>query len=573
MLQSSQAAIPRVQSQYPRWFLAGPRRALPIQWLVIGLCLVNDAYIFYKYLTSVACRKIGFMLFNSPEFIFVFLPAAWLVFFLSERFLTRELALISVIISSCWFYGTWNLAYLFVMIASVLLNYSAGWLVDRVSSDSTRRVIIFSSISLNIITLIYFKYLVYLLSILGLGGIVQSSGFFQNWALPLGISFWTFQQINFLLERYHRQKDNLNLLDYVSIVMFFPHLIAGPIVRTAELGPQVKELGTRKRDVFADLAVGLLLFIVGLFKKCCVADLLSVFPNTLYGMDATTLQSQAGPVFAWFGVITYMLQLYFDFSGYCDMGMGLARMFGFRFPINFNSPLQAIDFADFWRRWHITLTRFFTDTLHTPMTIKLMRQYGGGKWIALSELMIIALPVTLTFILTGIWHGAGNQFFIFGLVNGLLVSIVILWQSHFSLRIPKGISRILTFLTVCAVFVFFRAPSLEDALAVFKTMASWPSKGDFSLFKSLLSAQAGPHKLKLWILIIFGLGALFAPNIYQILAKVHQPLGLRISSDMTLSRWTCSLGWCSAMMATLASYCILYYLMIRSTASFIYFQF
>jgi alginate O-acetyltransferase complex protein AlgI len=509
------------------------------------------------------------MLFNSIDFVFLFLPWALLLFTMLERWAGRIPALLSLIGASAYFYASWNPYYLAILAASVLANYAVGRQIQVSENPRWRRILIWAAIGANLLLLYYFKYFVYTLALINVSVSDDTGYFLRRWALPLGISFWTFQQINFLLERYNRRKDNLGLLDYVSIVMFFPHLIAGPIVRASELGPQVRAVGSRSRDVPLDIAVGVVLFVSGLAKKVLIADVISAFPRYLYQMQPGEIGGVAGPLVAWFAICAYMLQLYFDFSGYCDMSMGLARMFGFNFPINFNSPLKATSFVSFWRTWHITLTRFFTDTLHTPMAIALMRRSTDGGSTSLSSMVTLALPILFTFFLTGIWHGAGNQFVVFGILNGVFMAVGVL-LSHRKIGIPSAIvSRTLTFALVSFVFIFFRAPDLSTGLSVARCVLHLPHAVDFV---KLLDLFRG-HAVAATMVLIGGAIAFGAPNLYVLMGNYHTPIGFKIPTAGRLAslrlRIAAPLG--AAMVLVLLESV---YKVIRSGATeFLYFQF
>ena len=345
-------------------------------------------------------------------------------------------ALASMIVASLVFYASWNPPYLLILLTSICGNALLGTLIERQFHHLTRVSLLILAIGGNLLLLFYFKYFLYAVGLIGVNFGDSGSWFFRSHLLPLGISFWTFQQINFLVERYNRRQDMLGFLDYFSIVSFFPHLIAGPIVRVSELGPQITTVGLRDRDRWNDAAVGLGLFVAGLAKKCLIADPISAIPDAVFsGRLELSMWS------CWLAAISFMLQLYFDFSGYCDMGMGLARMYGFNFPINFNSPLKAKSFVEFWRTWHITLTRFFTDMLYLPLAMPLSRRFGDYHRPIFQHLVTVSVPVFFVFFLTGIWHGAGNQFLVFGVLNGLLMAVGIAVPSRLGLLLPGPISE------------------------------------------------------------------------------------------------------------------------------------
>jgi D-alanyl-lipoteichoic acid acyltransferase DltB (MBOAT superfamily) len=507
------------------------------------------------------------MLFNSVEFIFIFLPIALGLFIFFERRESRSVAIFVLIASSIIFYVSWNFAYIIILLSSVVGNYLVGYFIQSSPGNLSRKLILIAAISINLVLLFYFKYFVYFLSAFGVTFNGGANSFFSQWALPLGISFWTFQQINFLLERYNRRKDGLEFLDYITVVLFFPHLIAGPIVRTAELGPQIREIGLRNRNVTEDISIGLFIFIVGLFKKVVIADAISVFPQELYQATSDGSLTHLGFVFSWFSIMVYILQLYFDFSGYCDMGMGLARMFGFVFPINFNSPLKAKSFVDFWRNWHMTLTRFFTETLHAPLAMALMRRMSACKISFINTLTVVGAPVLFTFFITGIWHGAGNQFVVFGILNGLLMAGGVIISQFKIIKTPAYISRIVTLSLVSIVFIFFRAPTLSAALDVAGQLIKFPTIEDVEIFYTII----GKNNIA-FVMCFIALGiALFAPNLYELLREFHKPMGFKSNGvvKFTIRKFNILL---SSITAIVFFACI-YMLQKGGAVEFIYFQF
>lgn len=503
------------------------------------------------------------MLFNSIQFIAVFLPISLLAFNLSERRYGRLPAIGVMIVASLIFYASWYPPYLLILLASICGNCLLGNLIERHERHFTRVLLLALAVSGNLLLLFYFKYFLYVVALIGVDIEEPESWLFSSHFLPLGISFWTFQQINFLVERYNRRQDMPNFLNYFSIVSYFPHLIAGPIVRVSELGPQMVAIGSRDRDCWRDAAVGLSLFVFGLAKKCLIADRISVIPDAVFGgkIELSIWSS-------WLAAISYMLQLYFDFSGYCDMGMGLARMYGFNFPINFNSPLKARSFVEFWRTWHITLTRFFTDTLYLPLAMLLMRRFGHHYLPILQHLMTVSVPVFVIFLLTGIWHGAGNQFLVFGVLNGLFMAIGVSVPDRWGVVLPSWISNLLTFLLVSAVFIFFRAGNLGDAIAICRHLVWIPNSGDLNH----LGAWLGNEKSAAVMIGVAVLIALYAPNLYEFFADVHQPIGFKPGVKIpAVVRFRPNLFW-GGLTGLLFAWCMLELLKGQETP-FLYFQF
>nr|WP_255558772.1 MBOAT family O-acyltransferase [Polynucleobacter sp. AP-Kaivos-20-H2] len=397
--------------------------------------------------------------------------------------------------------------------------------------------------------------------ILGLPPVNLGGWTFESLALPLGISFWTFQQINFLLERFNNRKHNLDFLSYTSVVLFFPHLIAGPIVRTSELAPQIHKIGSRARDLSSDLTIGIFLFAIGLFKKVILADNLSPIPNALFSNP-----NQSDVLFGWFAIVSYMLQLYCDFSGYCDMGMGLAKMFGFTFPINFNSPLRATNFVDFWRRWHITLTRFFTDTLHAPLTISLLRKFPNA-----SENITASIPIIFTFFITGIWHGAGNQFIIFGALNGIIMAVCIIYMRYVPYSIlPAPVLKMLNLLLVSFVFLFFRAPTLSVALEISYSLFDLMGLKSAHESISQIYSQFGYSRILLFFFVLYL--CLFTNNVYKNIQNIFQPAGFRVPLINPKS-FSIKFDLKTAIFTAIIFFISICALLNAQSSEFIYFQF
>jgi alginate O-acetyltransferase complex protein AlgI len=491
----------------------------------------------------------------------IFLPVSLLLFNSIERRWGHRAALVTLIAASLVFYASWNPSYLPILLLSLVSNFFAGYVIEQQIRSGVKLLVLITAISANLLILISFKYLLYFVYLANLNLGDRPLWFLTSHDLPLGISFWTFQQILFLFERYKKIQGRLSFLHYSCIVSFFPHLIAGPIVRIAELAPQVSAVGRRDRDSVKDAAVGSALFIVGLAKKSLIADSISAIPNSVFDERVGL-----SPWLCWLAAASYMLQLYFDFSGYCDMGTGLARMFGFIFPINFNSPLRARSFVEFWRAWHISLTRFFSETVYLPLALALSRRFVGRPSIWQS-LITVCVPVFITFFLTGIWHGAGNQFVMFGILNGAFMAVGLLIAERARLLVPDLIATIFTFLLVSMVFVFFRAANLSAAAAFLEQMFAvtgghGPEPGvwierHFSAFLMLIPAF---------------LIALWSPNLYEFAVDLHQPIGFKARNEVD-PRFRIALNiWWGSALGLLLSACIIS-VIVGKVIPFIYFQF
>ena len=424
------------------------------------------------------------MLFNSYEFIFVFLPLTLLGWDLIGRFGSARVSVSWLILCSVAFYGLWNPLSLAIILPSIGINYLlARWIQSALTrgtpGESTASRILALGIAFNVCFLGYFKYKNFFLesSNLVLG---------TEWALvatilPLGISFITFQKIAFMVDVRVGTIKQFDAFEFLIFVFFFPQLIAGPIVHYREMVPQFAAAARRLQA--SHLAVGLALFAMGLFKKVVLADGIAPFANTTF---AAAEQGQAiGFVNGWLGALAYTFQLYFDFSGYSDMAIGLARMFGIQLPANFNSPLKASSMIDFWARWHLTLTRFLTAYVYTPLVMGLTRQRMAAGKPVLSRnhrgvstfALLVAMPTLGTMALSGLWHGAGVTFIVWGLLNGLLLVINHawrLWRPKWDKaayeRVMKPLGFVLTFTSVVLLAVLFRANSMAGATQLLHAM-------------------------------------------------------------------------------------------------------
>jgi len=398
------------------------------------------------------------LLFNSYEFIFIFLPITLFVYFYLNKKRLTEAGKGFLVFSSLFFYSWWNIAYLPLILSSMLFNYVMGnTLAKSNESDATTRKQISkkSILSIGVIAnlglLAYFKYSDFLIE--NINYTLNTNVPVLDLALPLAISFFTFQQIAYLVDSYRRETNEYDFLSYAIFVTFFPQLIAGPIVHHKEMMPQFANLRSKVIN-YKNIALGLFIFSIGLFKKVVIADSFSVWANA--GFDtATTLNLFE----AWATSLSYTFQLYFDFSGYTDMAIGLALLFNIKLPINFNSPYKATSIQDFWRRWHITLSRFLRDYIYIPL--------GGnrkGGFRTYTNLMA-------TFILGGIWHGAGWTFVFWGVLHGLALVIHRLW-SQLGIKLWTGLAWFITFNFINIAWVFFRAKEWGDAIKVLQSMFS-----------------------------------------------------------------------------------------------------
>lgn len=410
------------------------------------------------------------MLFNSYTFIFFFLPITISLVFLAARIGQHRVALTILILSSLFFYGWWNPFYLPLIIISVLFNFLLGRVIYK------NRILLFLGLTFNLGLIAYFKYANFLVDNVNL--VLQSNIYLERIILPLAISFFTFQQIAYLIDSYRGNSEKYHFLHYCLFVTFFPQLIAGPIVHHKEIMPQFLK-GSFLKASYKNLVIGASLFSLGLFKKIVFADNMGIYASATF--DA----AEAGVILtifeAWSGSLAYTMQLYFDFSGYSDMALGLATMFAIKLPVNFFSPYKATNIADFWRRWHITLSRMIREYLWDPISLLMTRKAITSRYgVAMFFITTSLVPTIFVFFWIGLWHGAGWNFVLFGLLHGSYITIFNLWtqlkQRFSKLNIitneifAKFLARILTFLCVVLGWIFFRAETFVGAKSILSSM-------------------------------------------------------------------------------------------------------
>ena len=396
------------------------------------------------------------MLFNSYIFVFLFFPICLLGYYGLAYFRRAEAAKIFLIAMSLWFYGYFNLAYLLIMVCSIGANY----MFHRLLSHRTRKPVVIIAVAANLGVLFYFKYFDFFLSTINT--VFGASAALRNILLPLGISFFTFQQISFVVDTYRGEVRDCSLVDYALFVSFFPQLIAGPIVNHEEMLPQFRRIG-QQSVLWERIAEGMGLFVLGLAKKVLIADTFGAGVD--YGYTNIALLGRADAILV---MISYSFQLYFDFSGYCDMARGIGKMLGIEIPINFNSPYKAVNIIDFWKRWHITLNRFFTKYVYIPL--------GGSRRGAVR----MYVNLMLVFLLSGLWHGAGWNYIVWGAMHGILYVLTRLWQKSVKPRVVRDnifmtvVSRLLLFAYVSVAWVYFRAADIAQANRMLCTAVKGP---------------------------------------------------------------------------------------------------
>lgn len=433
------------------------------------------------------------MLFNSFVFIFLFLPITFLAYFGLNKIRHYNTAKAVLVIASLYFYAFFNWSYLPIILSSIIVNYLVAYLMKKDKKEWLRKLLMIIGIVFNIGMIGYFKYFDFFLE--NINFLFKADFTLRNILLPLGISFFTFQQVAFVVDSYRRKTELPKFLDYCNFVTFFPQLIAGPIVLPEEMLPQFEDKANRRVN-YENLFNGLFIFALGLGKKVLIADSIAVFANT--GFDLMTNYTMAE---AWLTSLAYSFQLYFDFSGYCDMAIGIGLMFNIKLPLNFNAPYRACDFQDFWRRWHMTLNRFLTQYLYFPL--------GGSRRGEVRTL----INIFIVFLVSGIWHGAGWTFIVWGILHGLTMIVNRLWKKY-GISLPKWFAIALTFFFVNIYWVFFRANSINDAIHIVSSMFNNINLYLTQDFTSNLPSIL-PNKINMSILLIAFIIGFFGKTAYQ----------------------------------------------------------
>lgn len=526
------------------------------------------------------------MLFNSYLFLLLFLPIALVGHYVAGA-INLRLAAAWLCLTSFVFYGWWNPQFVALLALSIAFNYVVSLLIIHFTGrERLQWWITAVGVAVDLAALFHYKYFAALFNFLSEWGLTQ--GGMHELILPLGISFFTFTQIGYLLDCRSGIVKERSLLSYVLFVTFFPHLIAGPILHHKEMMPQFAQ-----RDNYRfqpeNLSVGVALFVIGLAKKVLLAD--EIAPYADAGFAAPGDQQFWA---AWGTSICYALQIYFDFSGYSDMALGLAKMFGIRFPLNFNSPYKAGSIIDFWARWHMTLTRYLTAYLYYPVAMAISRSrekrglpVGSSAARSLGGFAAtIMLPTLFTMGLAGIWHGAGIQYLVFGLLHAGYLSVNHAWRifvvsrkpaaARKSTRLGNVLSVALTLLAVLVAQAFFRAHGVGDAMLLLKGMLGM--RGVETL-ESLASAQGLAfgdawrlligHHLQLVLIVLLLAIVWFTPNAHQILGRYSPAMFKVQEASPAWMRWRPNAAWLG-MTLLLLFLCLVN---LHKETRFLYFQF
>jgi alginate O-acetyltransferase complex protein AlgI len=484
------------------------------------------------------------MLFNSYPFILLFLPATVAGFHLLRRAGAERGAFAALTLASLFFYGWWSPRGLLLLLGLIAVNFgfARALIATAGRAGRTRRAILAAGLAVNLAALGWFKYATFFVD--NLNDLLGLDLLLATIVLPLGISFFTFQKIALLVDTYRGRLERLDLLDYALFVTFFPQLVAGPIVHHAEVMPQFRARTTVDARLFA---TGLAIFAIGLAKKVLLADNAAQFATPVF--DAAALGTPVTFLEGWTGALAYTLQLYFDFSGYSDMAIGAGLLFGIRLPLNFASPYKAESIIDFWRRWHMTLSRFLRDYLYVPLG-------GNRKGPARRHVNLL-----LTMLLGGIWHGAGWTFLAWGALHGTYLAVNHLWRAAWG-GADRGaaarlVARTLTFLAVVVGWVLFRAADLGCAATMLAGMAGRTGVTTGGLIEPAAA----------WLLLLPLLGIVWlAPNTQELTGyapdRAQRP-------PLPGAVWRLSPGWAAATGCLFA----LALLSLSKVSEFLYFQF
>ncbi|KGT90752.1 MBOAT family O-acyltransferase [Enterobacter cancerogenus] len=491
------------------------------------------------------------MLFSSSYFIFAFLPVCVIIYFLLNKLEYFSSSKAWLCLASLFFYGYWEIKYIPLLLSSITFNYVVGSIVTpkKHLQNTNSKYILTFGIIVNIGILAYYKYANFFLE--NIGFLLNDHFSPLHLLLPLGISFFTFTQIAFLVDSYKGKVEEYNFINYFLFVTFFPHLIAGPILHHGEMMPQFKD-STNNKVNFSNIISGLCIFAIGLIKKVIIADTFATFAQEGYS---------AGYVHdfysAWATSLSYTFQLYFDFSGYCDMAIGAALLFNIMLPINFNSPYKAVDIQDFWRRWHITLGRYLRDYIYIPL---------GGNRLSYFRTYF---NLFITFSIAGLWHGASWLFIIWGAMHGIALIIHRAWKSA-GMRMYLPIAWFITFIFVNISWVIFRSNSFGQALNILSNMFTLSSMRNISLEQLPLTDLSRYGQTTGWIAENISYGIAAYSSVFMMSVVAMMICLLKNSQEIIIGN---KIGYLKITTLSIFSSVAIYLGLHSESAVFLYFNF
>ncbi len=502
------------------------------------------------------------MSFTSLQFIFVFLPIAYLCFVAAHRYGGAQQAVNFLAVISLVFYAMFGTQLLLVLVASMILNFTVGNVLACLGNHpKVAKNLLLGGLVVNLGILGYLKYTNFFIDV---ANQVTGTGYpHLDIAVPLGVSFFTFVQIGFLIDAYNGQLIKHDFARYVVFTAFFPSITAGPLVMQREMMEQLSDPKTEAFDV-RRVTIGLTMFAMGLFKKVVLADSIAPFANKVFDGAQGGMMFDTGT--AWIGALCYTLQLYFDFSGYSDMAIGLATIFAIKLPLNFDSPLKATNISDFWRRWHMTMTRFFTSYVYSSLAMFGMRKGMAWRLGPVGRFFLVAaMPSFFTFLVAGVWHGSGWTYLVYGVMHGTAIATFLAWREFSGVKLPSPVAWLITMTTVVCALVMFRAPDITTALSLLGQM--WGVGGSSTgAALAIDSAQA------ISMIVIMGAITLLLPNTQQILHHEWPVIDSKpeeVASAAGLVAWRPSFG------TALVTACIFTIAVtsIGSSSGFLYYKF
>jgi alginate O-acetyltransferase complex protein AlgI len=505
------------------------------------------------------------MSFTSYQFILVFLPLAYIGFITAHRFGGWQWAINFLAVLSLVFYAMFGFSLLLILLASLWFNYAAGNIITCLGNNpAVARNSLLGAIGINLALLGYLKYTNFFIDV---ANQVSGSGFAHHDILvPLGVSFFTFIQIGYLIDAYNGQLLKHDLARYIVFAAFFPCITAGPLVMQREMMEQMDNPQQPAFDL-RRLIVGMTMFGMGLFKKVVLADSIAPFANQVF--DGAANGAALDPANAWIGALCYTLQLYFDFSGYSDMAIGLGTVFGIKLPLNFDSPFKATNISDFWRRWHMTMTRFFTNYIYSGLAMKGMR--SGSRWGVGRVgrfVLVAAMPSIVTFIVAGVWHGSGWNYVIYGLMHGIAIATFLAWREFAGIKLPAIVGWAITMFAVVCGLVMFRSADVPTALTILANMTG----ASTSIGSAIGAAFVLDQAQALSMIVLFGSITLLLPNTQQILHHDWPTVDVK---PLTTALDAGLLAWKPALGSAFVSACLFTVALtsIGSGSSFLYYKF
>ena len=503
------------------------------------------------------------MSFTSLQFIFVFLPLAYIGFLVAHRFGGAKMAINVLALVSLVFYAMFGTQLLLVLLVSMTFNFTVGSVITALKDNpQVCKNLLLGGIAVNLGILGYLKYTNFFIDIVNQASGAGITHF--DIAVPLGVSFFTFVQIGYLIDAYNGQLIKHDFSRYVVFTAFFPAVTAGPLVMQREMMEQLGNSNIRAFDA-RRLTIGLTMFAMGLFKKVVLADSIAPFADSVFGGVQTGMGLDAAT--AWIGALCYTLQLYFDFSGYSDMAIGLATIFAIKLPLNFDSPFKATNISDFWRRWHMTMTRFFTAYIYSGLAMWGMRKGMGLRLGRVGRFMLVAaVPSIITFLVAGVWHGSGWTYLIYGLMHGIAIATFLAWREFSGIKLPSPAAWLITMVTVVTGLVMFRAPDVPTALAMLGHMWGILGTSTEATMLTIDSAQA------LSMIVIMGAVTLLLPNTQQILHHDWPVVDTKPDETATAAGLV---AWRPTFSAALITACIFTVgiTSIGSSSGFLYYKF